>query len=166
MGTRKTFLEQGLRTNNKFNTMCGFTSTFPLQTWGTFTLLEGVCSHTPNFYSTTLVLPSNQTLIILLNPPKIDEHGEWCLKKVEPRDRQSRLSSAWGDTKCLNCKYPGESHTVYKNQALFSLNVTPYFAPKDVKNFSVIEDCFARVKKVWLSWVWIQRCKACKKLST
>ena len=38
-----------------------------------------------------------------------------------------------------------------KNQALFSLNVTPYFAPKDVKNFSVIEDCFARVKKVWLS---------------
>ena len=63
-------------------------------------------------------------------------------------------------------KYPGESHTVYKNQALFSLNVTPYFAPKDVKNFSVTEDCFARVKKVWLSWVSIQRCKACKKLST
>ena len=143
MGTRKTFLEQGLRTNNKFNTMCGFTSTFPLQTWGTFTLLEGVCSHTPNFYCTTLVLPSSQTLIILLNPSTIDEHGEWCLKKVEPRDRQSRLSSAWGDTNCPNCKYPGESHTVYKNQALFSLNVTPYFAPKDVKNFSVIEDCFA-----------------------
>ena len=38
-----------------------------------------------------------------------------------------------------------------KNQALFSLNVTPYFAPKDVKNFSIIEECFARVKKVWLS---------------
>ena len=52
--------------------MCGFTSTFPLQTWGTFTLLEGVCSHTPNFYSTTLVLPSNQTLIILLNPSTIE----------------------------------------------------------------------------------------------
>ena len=42
----------------------------------------------------------------------------------------------------VNCKYPGESHTVYKNQALFSLNVIPYFAPKDVKNFSIIEECF------------------------
>ena len=38
-----------------------------------------------------------------------------------------------------------------KNQALFSLNVTPYFAPKDVKNFSIIEEFFARVKQVWLS---------------
>ena len=38
-----------------------------------------------------------------------------------------------------------------KNQALFSLNVTPYFAPKDVKNFSIIEEFFARVKHVWLS---------------
>ena len=37
-----------------------------------------------------------------------------------------------------------------KNQALFSLNVTPYFAPKDVKNFSVIEEFFAGVKQVWL----------------
>ena len=37
-----------------------------------------------------------------------------------------------------------------KNQALFSLNVTPYFAPKDVKNFSIIEEFFARVKQVWL----------------
>ena len=27
MGTRKTFLEQGLRTNNKFNAMYAFTST-------------------------------------------------------------------------------------------------------------------------------------------
>ena len=27
VGTRKTFLEQGLRTNNKFNAMFGFTST-------------------------------------------------------------------------------------------------------------------------------------------
>ena len=131
-----------------------------IQTWCIFTLLEGVCPHSPNFYSTTLVLPSNQTLIILLNPSTIDEHGEWYLKKVEPRDRQSRLRSAWGDTNCLNCKYPGESHTVYKNQALFSLNVTPYFAPKDVKNFSIIEEFFARVKQVWLSWVPIQRCKA------
>ena len=137
-----------------------------IQTWGIFTLLEGVCPHSPNFYSTTLVLPSNQTLIILLNPSTIDKHGEWYLKKVEPRDRQSRLRSAWGDTNCLNCKYPGESHTVYKNQVLFSLNVTPYFAPKDVKNFSIIEECFARVKKVWLSWVLIQRFKARKKLST
>ena len=37
-----------------------------------------------------------------------------------------------------------------KNQALFSLNVTPYFAPKYVKNFSVIEEFFAGVKQVWL----------------
>ena len=83
-GTRKTFLEQGLRTNNKW---IYFHS---IQTSGTFTLLEGVCSHSPNFYSTTLVLPSNQTLIILLNPSTIDKHGEGCLKKVEPWDRQSR----------------------------------------------------------------------------
>ena len=38
-----------------------------------------------------------------------------------------------------------------KNQALFSLNVTPYFALKDVKNFSIIEEFSARVKHVWLS---------------
>ena len=61
-------------------------------------------------------------------------------------------------------KYPGESPTVYKNQALFSLNVTPYFAPKDVKNFSIIEEFFARVKQVWLSWVSIQRCKAVQEI--
>ena len=131
-----------------------------IQTWGTFTLLEGVCSHSPNFYSTTLVLPSNQTLIILLNPSTIDEHGKWYLKKVEPRDRQSRLRSAWGDTNCLNHKYPGESHTVYKNQALFSLKCYTIFCPKDVKNFSLIEECFARVKKGWLAWVSIQRFNA------
>ena len=58
---------------------------------GTFTLLEGVCSHSPNFYSTTLPLPLNQTLIILLNPSTIDKHGEWCLKKVDTRDGQSQL---------------------------------------------------------------------------
>ena len=41
-----------------------------------------------------------------------------------------------------------------KNQALFSLNVTPYmFCPKRrlLKNFSIIEEFFARVKQVWLS---------------
>ena len=38
-----------------------------------------------------------------------------------------------------------------KNQALFSLNVTPYCAPKDVKNFPIIEEFSARVKQVWLS---------------
>ena len=118
-----------------------------IQTWGIFTLLEGVCPHSPNFYSTTLVLPSNQTLIILLNPSTIDEHGEWYLKKVEPRDSRVDCTVHEGTQIAFNCKYPGESHTVYKNQALFSLNVTPYFAPKDVKNFSIIEECFARVKK-------------------
>ena len=38
-----------------------------------------------------------------------------------------------------------------KNQALFSLNVTPYFSPEDSKNFFIIIEFFARVKQVWLS---------------
>ena len=53
--------------------------------------LVGRCMLSLKCYSTTLVLPLNQTFIILLNPSTIDEHGEWCLKKVEPQDTQSRL---------------------------------------------------------------------------
>ena len=53
--------------------------------------LVGRCMLSLKCYSTTLVLPLNQTFIILLNPSTIDEHGEWCLKKVEPQDKQSRL---------------------------------------------------------------------------
>ena len=53
-----------------------------------------------------------------------------------------------------------------KNQALFSLNVTPYFSPADSKNFFIIIEFFARVKQVWLSWVSIQRCKAVQEIIT
>ena len=54
-----------------------------------------------------------------------------------------------------------------KNQALFSLNVTPYFAPKDVKNFSIIEEFFARVKQVWQFHEFQYKgAKLCKKIST
>ena len=50
-----------------------------------------------------------------------------------------------------------------KNQALFFLNVTPYFAPKDVKSFSIIKEFFARVNKFGFhefQYRPIQRCKA------
>ena len=47
-----------------------------------------------------------------------------------------------------------------KNQTLFPLkNFTPYWAPKDVESFSIIEEFFARVKQVLLPRVSIQRCK-------
>ena len=48
-----------------------------------------------------------------------------------------------------------------KNQTLFSLKIfTPYWAPKDVKSFSIIVEFFARVKQVLLSRISIQRYEA------
>ena len=46
-----------------------------------------------------------------------------------------------------------------KNQPVFLKSFTPYWAPKDIKISSIIEEFFARVKQVLLSWVSIQRCK-------
>ena len=90
MGTRKAFLEQGLRTHNKFNAMYAFT--FTVFKPGIHSPCWKVHAVTlPSAIPPTLVLPSNQTFIILLNPSTIDEHGKWCLKKVEPQDKQSRL---------------------------------------------------------------------------
>ena len=89
MGTRKAFLEQGLRTNNKFNAMYAFTSTVFKP--GIHSPCWKVHAVSQVLFHLTLVLPLNQTFIILLNPSTIDEHGEWCLKKVEPQDKQSRL---------------------------------------------------------------------------
>ena len=46
-----------------------------------------------------------------------------------------------------------------KSNFVFPKNFTPYWAPKDVKSFSIIEEFFARVKQVLLPRVSIQRCK-------
>ena len=39
------------------------------------------------------------------------------------------LSQSWGDTNRLNCKYPGESHTIYCNVVETSLKRTPRVCP-------------------------------------
>ena len=46
-----------------------------------------------------------------------------------------------------------------KINLFFLKNFTPYWALKDVKSFSIIEEFFARIKQVLLSRVSIQRCK-------
>ena len=46
-----------------------------------------------------------------------------------------------------------------KINLFFPKNFTPYWAPKDVKSFSIKEEFFGRVKEVLLSWVSVQMCK-------
>ena len=83
MGTRKTFLEQGLRTNNKFNAlMYAFTSTVFKPGIHSSCTLEGACCHSPKCYSTTLVLPSNQILGIIFIKP-INNRWAWGMVPEE-----------------------------------------------------------------------------------
>ena len=53
------------------------------------------------------------------------------------------------------------SYSPFRQKSSFVVpkNFTPCWAPIDVRSFSIIEEVFARVKQVWLSWVSIQRCK-------
>ena len=46
-----------------------------------------------------------------------------------------------------------------KSNFVFPKIFSPYWAPKDVKSFSIIEEFFATVKQVLLPRVSIQRCK-------
>ena len=116
-----------------------------IQSWDTFTLLWR-CMLALSCYSTTLILPSNQTLIILLNPSTIDEHGKWCLKKVEAWDKQRQMCRVSMTT--LRAATARQCHT--ENQ--WSVKYLPhtYHAKRDGQGGSKIsENCPAvRNKRV------------------
>ena len=56
----------------------------------------------------------------------------------------------------LSSKKKSYSPFCQKLSFVFPKNFTPYWAPKDVKSFSIIAEFFASVKQVWLSWVSIR----------
>ena len=89
MGTRKTFLEQGLRTNNKFNAIYAFTSTvfkpgIHSPCWKVHAATLSSAIHHPCF-------AIESDIYYFMKP--INNRWAWgmCLKKVKPQDKQSWL---------------------------------------------------------------------------